>query len=153
MYGELFAVEQTREENGNTVEKNGIVGGGRRRFGESEVVRGKKRRERGGVREGSEIGEREAEGDGVEAEGGNVEVGRVSHVEIEEHGVGGDEEGERLDGEQIEEEIGGDDRVRKESSASDAEHCDGSFEFFQWNSGGSVRKAEDESSEEDGAGE
>lgn len=72
--------------------------------------------EGGGVRERSEIGEREAEGDAVEAEGVNVEVGRVSHVEIEEHGVGGDEEGERLDGEQIEEEIRGDDRVREEST-------------------------------------
>ena len=80
------------------------------------MVRGKKRRERGGVRERSEIGEREAEGDAVEVEGGNVEVGRVSHVEIEEHGVGGDEEGERLDEEQIEEEIGGDDPVREEST-------------------------------------
>lgn len=117
------------------------------------MVRGEKRRERGGVREGSEIGEREAEWDGVEAEGGDVEVGRVSHVEVEEHGVGGDEEREGLDGEKIEEEIGGDDRVREESSASDSEHRDGSFEFFQWNSGGGARKTEDESREKDGARE
>lgn len=93
----MLTVEQTGEENANTVEINRFVGG--RRLAEQEVVRGKQRRERGGVREGSEIGEREADGYGVETEGGDVEGERTSHVEVVKRGVGGGEERERLDGE------------------------------------------------------
>ena len=51
----------------------------------------------------------------------------MSHVEIEEHGIGGGEESERLVGEQIEEKIGGDDGIGEESTTSDAEDGDGSF--------------------------
>lgn len=81
----------------NAVEKNGVVGG--RRLSEKEVVRGEKRRERGGVGKRSELGEWEAERYRVETESGNVEWKRMSHVESEEHGIGGGEESEGLVGE------------------------------------------------------
>lgn len=91
----MWAIEQTRKEKVNTVEINGVVGG--RRLSEDEMVRRKERWERGVVGEGSEIGKREADGYGVEAERGNVEGKGMSHVEIEEHGIGWTEECEGLD--------------------------------------------------------
>ena len=39
----------------------------------------------------------------------NVHGKRVPHVEVKKHGVGGDQECERLGGEEIEEDIGGGD--------------------------------------------
>ncbi|CAG7866296.1 unnamed protein product, partial [Brassica rapa] len=54
--------DQTREENGNTVERNGIVGGGRRRSSESDVVRGRWR--------SGEIGDRRTGGGGGRSGGG-----------------------------------------------------------------------------------
>lgn len=58
-----------------------------------------KRWERGCVGERSEIGEWKAKRYGVEAESRNVEWKRMSHVESEEHGIGGGEESEGLVGE------------------------------------------------------
>ena len=125
----VTAVVQSRENNVNTVDENGVGTWSAKAASERNILWGKKSLDWNLGREAVEIEKREAAREAVVAESGGVGGGGLSHGDSEKRGVGRGEEGEGGvggGGKEIEIEVGSGYGIGEEIvalSSDNGEHC------------------------------